>query len=211
MIEVPSVTEILPYIDGLQAIIFDLDDTLYGEKQYVRSGYAAVAKLLPEVENAADKLWQAFLEKKPAIDEVLQREGLATEERKAACMRVYRGHAPVLSLYDGVKEMLLSLREKGYKLGIVTDGRVEGQRAKLQALGLYAFVDEVIVTDSLGGIEYRKPNPTSFIRICERLGVEYERAVYIGDNKAKDFIAPAALGMRTIWVRNTDGLYYEKD
>ena len=63
MIEITSITEVSNHLQGLKAIIFDLDDTLYGEKEYVRSGYRAIADTLPNVERMEEKLWQAFEQK----------------------------------------------------------------------------------------------------------------------------------------------------
>ena len=80
MIEINQIADVLNYTEGLKAVVFDLDDTLYGEKEYIRSGYRAVAKVIPQVKNAERKLWRLFLEKKPAIDEVLSMEGIYTEE-----------------------------------------------------------------------------------------------------------------------------------
>ena len=74
MIEISDVLEVKNHIEGLKAVIFDLDDTLYSEKEYVRSGYQKIAEILPEVENAAEKLWTLFEAKKPAIDELLKME-----------------------------------------------------------------------------------------------------------------------------------------
>ena len=55
MIEINQIADVLNYIEGLKAVVFDLDDTLYGEKEYIRSGYSAVAKVIPQVENAERK------------------------------------------------------------------------------------------------------------------------------------------------------------
>ena len=63
MIVIQNITDIWQHLNGLKAFIFDLDDTLYSEKEYVKSGYAAVAKVLPNVEDAETKLWKAFEEK----------------------------------------------------------------------------------------------------------------------------------------------------
>ena len=76
MIEITSITEVKKYLQGLKAVIFDLDDTLYSEKEYVRSGYHAIANALPQVEQLEEKLWTAFEQKKPAIDAVLIDEGI---------------------------------------------------------------------------------------------------------------------------------------
>lgn len=207
MIEISDILEVKEHIEGLKAVIFDLDDTLYSEKEYVRSGYGKIAKVIPQVEDAAEKLWTLFEEKKPAIDELLKKEKIDSEEVKQACLHAYRYQIPDIHLYEGVAKMLKEFRASGLKLGIITDGRPEGQRAKLQVLALENLVDEIIVTDEFGGAEFRKPNPIAFETMKERLGVEYAEMCYVGDNTKKDFIAPDQLGMRSIWFKNVDGLY----
>lgn len=202
-----------------EVIIFDLDDTLYLEKDYVRSGYKKVAKLLEKsslkLENVYDKLWTAFEEKKPAIDTVLAEEGILTEECKKACLECYRNQMPDIALADEVKQMLMRLRQSGKKLGIITDGRVEGQRNKIEALGLKELVDEIIITDELAGNygdvrDFRKPNPMAFQMMQMRFDTAFDKMVYIGDNPVKDFIAPRKLGMQAICYKNHEGLYYEE-
>jgi len=207
MVEITSIAEVSNHLQGLKAIIFDLDDTLYGEKEYVRCGYRAIADTLPNVKRMEEKLWQAFEQKKSAIDEVLIEEGIYTEELKQHCLSVYRSHQPIIHFYDGAKELLRQLRADGYKLGIITDGRPEGQRAKIKALGLHELVDHIIITDELGGVEFRKPNKTAFLKMKQQFDIPFEEICYIGDNIRKDFIAPDMLGMRSIWFRNKEGLY----
>ena len=207
MIEINQIADVLNYTEGLKAVVFDLDDTLYGEKEYIRSGYRAVAKVIPQVKNAERKLWRLFLEKKPAIDEVLSMEGIYTEEIRQRCLGVYRLHEPDIHLYDGVMKLLTKLRCHGYKLGVITDGRPEGQRAKIRVLGLGKYMDHIIVTDELGGVKYRKPNEAAFIQMADKLNVAFTQMCYVGDNIKKDFSAPLKLGMRAVWFRNQDGLY----
>lgn len=207
MIEILDILQAEKHTEGLKAVIFDMDDTLYGEKEYVKSGYSKIAEVLPQVENADQKLWKLFEEKKPAIDELLRIEGFDDPAVKEACLNAYRFQMPNIHLYPGVEEMLKSLRKKGMLLGLITDGRPEGQRAKIKALGLEAFFDQIIVTDEFGGSEFRKPNPLAFQTMKERMNVEYAQMCYVGDNTKKDFIAPQQLGMRCIWFQNRDGLY----
>jgi len=138
---------------------------------------------------------------------VLIEEGIYTEELKQHCLSVYRSHQPIIHFYDGAKELLRQLRADGYKLGIITDGRPEGQRAKIKALGLHELVDHIIITDELGGVEFRKPNKTAFLKMKQQFDIPFEEICYIGDNIRKDFIAPDMLGMRSIWFRNKEGLY----
>lgn len=214
MIKISRITDVTEHIDGLRAVIFDLDDTLYSEREYVKSGFAAVAEILPEINNAGERLYSLFELGKNAIDELLISEGLYSAQLKERCLEAYRSHAPKIHLYGGVHELLLALRQEGYMLGIITDGRPDGQRAKIRALGLEPLLDEIIVTDELGGAEYRKPCDKAFRlmheKISARLGMEiaFAETCYVGDNTSKDFIAPDSLGMRSVWFDNPEGIYY---
>lgn len=189
----------------IKGVIFDLDDTLYSEKEYIKSGYKAVSDYLGgEYE---DKLWGFFEAKKPAIDELMR--DLGREDEKAEVLKVYRSHKPDIHPYSGVAEMIAELKEKGIKVGIITDGRPEGQRNKLKSLGL--DIDDVIITDELGGVQFRKPCDIAFRIMATRWRLNPADIVYVGDNPAKDFQAPQQLGMRCILFKNPDGLYSSGD
>ena len=206
MITITSILDCEPFLQNTDAVIFDLDDTLYSEKDYVRSGYAAVAKAFPEVVSMAEKLWEAFEQKLPAIDAVLEAEGIASAENKEKALLTYRNHLPTIAPTPGVYELLNRLQSEK-KLGMITDGRPEGQWAKIDALKLKPYFQKIIVTDELGGAAFRKPNELAFCLMQEALGIPFEKMVYIGDNIKKDFIAPQKLGMQAIYIKNPNGLY----
>lgn len=184
-------------------VIFDLDDTLYSEKDYVRSGFKAVSDYLGG--GYEESLWHSFEEGKPAIDELLSE--LGREEEKEAVLDRYRTHEPRIELYDGVKELLQKLREQGRRIGIITDGRPEGQKNKIAALGLDQLVDDILITDELGGVQFRKPCDIAFRIMQTKWRLPAGEMVYIADNPDKDFQAPKQLGMRCIMIDNADGLY----
>lgn len=186
-------------------VIFDLDDTLYSEKQYVRSGYQAVAKLLGD-EALSDRLWTYFENGKPAIDELMNE--LGSMGRKEECLEAYREQIPEITLYYGVSELIQKLKSKGVKVGIITDGRVSGQKRKIKALGLDKLIDDIIITDELGGTQFRKPCDIAFRIMQHRWRIPFGQMVYVGDNAEKDFQAPKQLGMRTLYFENEDGLYF---
>lgn len=204
MIEIHNILDVEKHLDGIDAVIFDLDDTLYSEKDYVRSGYNAIAEVLPEIENMSEKLWGAFEMGLPAIDYVLENEGLLN--KKEVALETYRFHKPIISLYPGTLDMLKRIKQKKM-LGMITDGRPEGQRAKIESLGISGLFDEIIITDELGGIKYRKPNKEAYEIIHNKFDIEYANMIYVGDNITKDFIAPHKLGMNTIFFKNKNGLY----
>ena len=206
MITITNILDCEQYLGNVQGVIFDLDDTLYAEKDYIRSGYRAVATGFPQVVNMAQKLWDAFEKNQLAIDAVLEAEGLATIENKAKALQLYRYHIPDISLYSGVLDLLQRLAGCK-KLGMITDGRPEGQWAKIEALRITPYFEKIIVTDELGGPEFRKPNEIAFRLMQQALDIPFPKMVYIGDNTKKDFIAPLALGMKAIYYKNTNGMY----
>lgn len=188
----------------IKGVIFDLDDTLYSEKQYIRSGYKKIADYLGRTV-AEERLWSYFEAGKQAIDEYIAE--IHQEEKKNECLRVYRNQMPDITLYEGVAEMIENLKSRGIKVGIITDGRPEGQRNKLIALGLDKMIDDIIITDELGGIQFRKPCDIAFRIMQTRWKLPYEQIVYVGDNINKDFQAPQQLGLKYIWFDNCKGLY----
>ena len=122
-------------------------------------------------------------------------------------MKVYREHTPTIFLNSGVAEFIATLKSKGIKVGIITDGRPIGQRNKLKALGLEEMVDDIIVTDELGGEQFRKPCDIAFRIMQRKWRVPFEQMMYVGDNADKDFQAPKQLGMQWMLINNGEGLY----
>ena len=189
----------------IQGVIFDLDDTLYSEKEYVRSGFKAVSDYLGG--GLEEKLWHSFQSGKQAIDEVLKEIGRETEKEKV--LSIYRNHKPNLHLYPEAIELLKKLKEENIRIGIITDGRPVGQRKKIEALGLDA--SDIVITDELGGSQFRKPCDIAFRIIATRWRLNPSEIVYVGDNLAKDFQGPQQLGMRSVFFNNPEGLHYQKD
>ena len=157
--------------------------------------------------NYADRLWKYFEGGKAAIDELLKQIG--QEEKRERCLEVYREHVPQIRLYEGVTELIQELKNQGIKVGIITDGRVSGQKKKMKALGLDQLVEEIIITDELGGAQFRKPCDIAFRIMQRRWEIPFEQMMYVGDNVEKDFQAPRQLGMRSLWIRNREGLYLQ--
>lgn len=71
------------------------------------------------------------------------------------------------------------------------------------------LIDDIIITDELGGPQFRKPCDIAFRIMQNRWRLPYEQIVYVGDNPNKDFQACRQLGMRWKYLRNEDGLYFD--
>ena len=185
-------------------MIFYLDDTLYSEKYYVKSGCKAVASYIGK-EEVADRFRSNFINGLPMFDEYLEQIG--SLELKTEFLKIYRSHKPEIHLYEGVLELIKYLKNNGIKVGIITDGRPEGQRNKIAALGLDKLIEDIIITDELGGLQFRKPNDIAFRIMQCRWRIPYEQLIYVGDNPKKDFQAVRQLGMEGIYFENADGIY----
>ena len=76
-------------------------------------------------------------------------------------------------------------------------------------MGLDKLIDDIIITDELGSTQFRKPCDIAFRIIQRRWELPFEQMVYVGDNAEKDFQAPKQLGMRSIFLRNKEGIYFD--
>lgn len=199
----------------MYTVLLDLDDTLYPERSYVRSGFQAVATALADnnrmrkqLEGKLMDLWKTHPTE--VFDRFARMSDLKTLVHVPPALqlvRTYRDHEPKISLYRDAMPVMDLLRSNGCKLGIITDGRSRGQWAKLEALGLISVVDSVVVTDDLGpNRRFWKPHVLPFIVALDEVGGSPERAVYVGDNPAKDFHGPKQLGMRSVRIDRADAL-----
>jgi len=187
----------------IEAVIFDLDDTLYPERQYVRSGYEAVAGHLraglARTEAFEDWLWDRFCggRRDRALDALNEHFELGLEQENIAeLVELYRSHRPEITPFEGTAALLEGLGGR-FRLGLLSDGFLPAQRLKLESLGLARYFGAVVFTEELGRDAW-KPSPTGFQRISELLAVPADGCAYVADNPAKDFVAPNALGWLTI-------------
>lgn len=195
-------------------VIFDLDDTLYPERDYCMSGFRAVAGYIAQRFPGAsadflfEKMKAEFVaeNRTRTFNAALEAAGITYDrECIAKLVEVYREHRPDLKLPDVTRDVLdgLTLR---YKLALLTDGYLPEQRLKVEALGIEKYFGCVIYTEELGR-ENWKPSPLGFQKIMYELGIEAGECVYVADNEQKDFIAPNLLGMASIKVSGPDSLY----
>jgi len=180
-------------VDKRTAVVFDLDDTLYNEIDFLKSAYNTIAQDLDPRE------WKGLLAKMLSR----YRNGVdvfawLTEHysvSKDELLIIYRSHLPNIMPFDGVMDAMLKIRDKGGSLGILTDGRSLTQRNKIDALGLTKIMDYIGISEELGT---EKPSPENFRHVETHF--KLDKYYYIGDNLKKDFVAPKAMGWKTIGI-----------
>lgn len=187
-----------------KVVVFDLDDTLYKEIDFLKSGYRKVAELVEkrygiEAREVYNHLLTWYYKKENPFGLLNETYGL--DNPIEDYLNVYRYHHPDIVLPDGVEETLDELEAQGVGLGIITDGRAISQQNKIEALGLTKWFEKEFVFINEKP-EHCKPSHWSFSRLMRQYyskcpDAEYS-FYYVGDNPQKDFLAPKELGWETI-------------
>lgn len=189
----------------VHTVVFDLDDTLYLERDFVLSGFAAADRWLQDEEGVtgfaecAGRLFAGGLRGRVFDAALAELRVAATPVMIERLVAAYREHEPVLSLpADSIAALAWAAR--GFRLGLITDGFAAVQRRKIRALGLEEHIPCRIVTDELGR-EFWKPSPEPYRRVMQHFPGSAAGFLYVGDNPRKDFLAARALGWRTVRIQ----------
>jgi putative hydrolase of the HAD superfamily len=193
----------------IETILFDLDDTLIAELEWARTGWALVARRIAPAVHREEAYLEGILadcytaDRRHVFDRFGARVGLDAG-RIGECIELYRTGARALTV---LPDAVAALRFAAARAtGIVTDGLLASQRAKVAGAALAAAVGVVVYTDALGP-DAGKPSPAGFAEALRQLDRPPQTAIYVADNAAKDFVGPRALGMRSVQVLRPDGVY----
>jgi len=201
----------------INTVIFDLDDTLYDEIDYCKSGFAAVADFLhnanPSISEKSifNELWNQFQNKNRTrtFNAALESFNLPCGDNLIKqLVSVYRDHQPNITLPQETRTILDDLKAS-YTLALLTDGFLPAQKLKVQALGIAPYFSSVMYTEELGR-KFWKPSPAGFERLLSELAVRPGQAAYVADNAAKDFIAPNQLGLTTIQILRANRIHTDR-
>ncbi len=192
----------------LQAVLLDLDNTLYPEEEYVISGFREVANCLAARGNLdAEALHARMLHilhtqgRGRVFNTLLAELKLDSNIWFRTLLLVYRSHQPAINLFPGVADALGALKTRGVRLGLITDGTASVQRRKIAALDLERHMDVIVCTDELGA-GCAKPSTVPFEVALNLLGVAPNEAAYIADDIEKDFAGPNRLRIKSVQVRS---------
>lgn len=189
-------------VNNKTTIVFDLDDTLYNEIDYLKSAYIEIAKKIDYIN------WQQIYCKMFSMyrKELNVFESLATEYQISIATLItdYRTHQPNIKPFEGALKLFERIKDKSGKIALITDGRSITQKSKIKALEIEKYLDYVIISEEIGT---EKPNLKNFKPIKAIL--QTNDNWYIADNIKKDFIAPNKLGWKTIGlIDNGKNIHY---
>ncbi len=196
---------------SVRVVVFDIDDTLFLEEDYIRSGFAAVSRWLSAhrgLQGFAERCWALHASgvRGDIFDRALSEMGSPADPALVASLVTrYRGHAPAITLPPDARRALIALG-KEHALAAVSDGPLVCQEAKVAALGLSAWLDPIVLTGRFAEGQ-GKPHPRAFRAVENATSCDGAQLLYVADNPTKDFRAPRNLGWRTVRVRRDRGLY----
>ena len=200
----------------IRLALFDLDDTLFAHARAVREGIVAYAGEA----GALQRRWYALEEEHyhrylaGELDYEGQRRARAvafaadagvelTPEQASEWFASYLGHyVAAWTLHDDALPVLDRLEAAGVRIGVITNGDVDFQTMKTDAIGLTERVEHLVASGEVG---VTKPDARIFHVARERFGVAPADALYVGDRLGTDAIGAARAGLRGVWLDRVGG------
>lgn len=204
----------------IDTVLFDLDDTLHDDTTAYRAAARRVADTIAEergidaqalvdaYDGEAMGFWSSLTaehltraigdERERMWYEALRLVGIDDRALAVRAAQAYvAARADVLALSPGALDVLVALRERGCKLGLVTNGYAATHHDKIDRLGLRDRMDAFFLADEVGMV---KPDPELFRHACERLGSTPERTAMVGDRYDRDVRGALELGLFTVLI-----------
>jgi len=189
----------------IKAVLFDIDDTLFDSTtlakmarmnaikamiecglpiKNVQKGYSLLMKIVKKYGSNYDEHFDRLLETLGCIRDpkIIAAGIIAYHDTKLGYIKPNPDVIPTL----------ISLRDEGCKLGIVSNGRSVKQWEKLIRLGLHHFFDAVIISEDVGS---EKPQSKIFRVATKKLRVKPEETIYVGDDLETDVLGANKAGL----------------
>jgi len=194
----------------IEAVFFDLDGTLFDRDAAV-GGIAAwqaqafAAAIMPErsvrfVERVTVLDEHGHRDKREVYDIVAAEFGLDVSVRDQLIDSFWSEYPRHCRLSEGVAATLFELRQRGRRLGVITNGSAAVQNAAIDALGVREAMDVILISETEG---LRKPDAELFRRAAARVGVPVGRCCFVGDHPTIDVAGATAAGLRAFWKRTS--------
>jgi putative hydrolase of the HAD superfamily len=188
-------------INSESFFVFDLDDTLFHEIDFLKSGYMRISSNLREL-NDSD-IFQEMMERYQNKENVFQwlvdkYQNKVPPLTIEGLLKEYREHSPSIYLSDKTAGFLNKLKELKIPMGLITDGRSITQRNKLKALGIEKYFTDIIISEEFGS---EKPDERNYLYFQNKY--PKKSFYFFGDNTSKDFIIPKKLGWKTFCIKSS--------
>ena len=195
----------------IQAVFFDMDDTLYDT-----SGFASIARRAAVKSMVHNGLQCSEEEGYEHLMEIVREKGSNYSKHFNILTNDINGSEDPLIIVNGIITyhntkfamlklqpdsfaILLYLKSKGYKVGLITNGKEFKQWEKLIRLGLYPFFDEIVTSESVG---VEKPDAKIYQIAMDRLNVAKGTSIMVGNNFDVDIMGAYNAGMQSMIINS---------
>jgi len=192
----------------VKAVLFDLDGTLWDRdgavEALLETQHAEFAELTEVPRDAyLDRMLaldaHGLGDKRHAYEQVAGEFGLAPDIADRLLNDFWTRYSFFFEPFPEVISTLHSLRTRGIKLGIITNGNTAIQESKIAGLGLAPLMDMVLISEREG---IRKPDSAIFVRALERLNLEATDVWFVGDHPDADVRGAREAGLTAVWRRS---------
>lgn len=188
-----------------KAVIFDLDQTLLDRTTSLIKFLTWQINFFQLISaNDREPFIQRFLElddngkvwKDHVYENLIQEFSIQGHSKEILLTSYIRNFNKFSCCFEHVENVIIQLKQQGYLIGLISNGRTPFQEHNFYALGLAEFFSSIIVSEAVG---IRKPDPAIFLLSCQQLGVHPQDCIFVGDNELADIQGAKAVGMKTIF------------
>ncbi len=193
----------------IKAIVFDLDNTLVDFMAMKRLAIdAAIDAMVDagldlekiEIQARIDAIYkERGIEYQQVFDDLIYGIFQKADHRvlSSGIIAYRRAREAALKPYPHVTATLVELIRRGTKLAVLTDAPSREAWLRLCYVNLHHIISTVVTFDDT---QERKPSAKPFRKVLERLGVEPEQALMVGDWADRDIVGAKSVGMKTAFA-----------
>lgn len=182
----------------IKSILFDLDNTLYEENDYLVAVFDEFFKLKNIKHNIVPFLSNGFrLNSSDIFGDILKKLNIYSSTSQLELFHIYKNLNTNLNLYDSAYILIDNLKKKNIKLGIITNGVAQAQQCKIKCLKIANMFD-VIIYARKWGKSYEKPNKKPFDEALKILNFDKSEVLFVGDNPLTDILGAENAGIKSI-------------
>ncbi|ENV09614.1 hypothetical protein F966_02274 [Acinetobacter higginsii] len=188
-----------------KAVIFDLDQTLLDRTTSLIKFLTWQINFFQLISaNDREPFIQRFLElddngkvwKDRVYENLIQEFSIQGHSKEILLTSYIHDFNKFSCCFEHVENTIIQLKQQGYLIGLISNGRTPFQEHNFYALGLTEFFSSIIVSEVVG---LRKPDRAVFLLSCQQLGVHPKDCIFVGDNELADIQGAKAVGMKTIF------------
>ena len=187
-----------------EAIIFDLDYTLYDESKFLE-------KVVNDTNIIKKKIkidYKFRLLSKNIIIDILKKNNSYNKKNSLIIFNDLKKNKVKLKLYKGFLPLLKKLKKDKIKVGILTNGNPLIQKNKIKNLKIKKYFNSIVFSKNLGK---EKPHKKSFLTIMKKIKSNPKKSLFVGDHKDNDIVGAKSIGMKTLWVNHLKSNYNKSD